>query len=81
MCYELLQVGNMFTTLVEHLRERKLLQREFDIDKVILTYKDVFAVLNSPDYLAAVPRVSNVHKILAKYCSTSLFTSERYLLI
>ena len=54
ICYDYLQVGNMYSTLLEMFRSKGLVKRGDNLEKLDLPYKQVFEVLNSPDYLSAV---------------------------
>ena len=54
ICYDYLQVGNMYSTLLEMFRQKGLVKKNDILDKVELQYKAVFETLNSPAYLSAV---------------------------
>ena len=68
--YDLIQVGPMYKTFQEQLETQEIIPRMTrklgdsqsleltTIDRIDLSYKTVFEVLNSPQYLSDVPRVS-----------------------
>ena len=45
ICYDYLQVGNMYSTLLEMFRQKGLVKKNDILDKVELQYKAVFALL------------------------------------
>ena len=60
ICYDYLQVGNMYSTLLEMFRQKGLVKKNDILDKVELQYKAVFETLNSPAYLSAVSQAAPV---------------------
>ena len=67
ICYDYLQVGNMYSTLLEMFRSKGLVKRGDNLEKLDLPYKQVFEVLNSPDYLSAVSDAAPVSSWLIKW--------------
>ena len=60
ICYDYLQVGNMYSTLLDMFRQKGLVKKNDNLDKVELPYKAVFEILNSPAYLSAVSQAAPV---------------------
>ena len=59
--YDLIQVGPMFRTFINQLESEGKIEfalEALDVDKIELSYRDVFKVLKSSEYLRDVPRVS-----------------------
>ena len=72
ICYDLLQVGNMYTTLFDMFKDRGIVKSSDKLEKLELPYKTVFEVLNSPDYLSAV---SNAAPVSITVLNCNLFSS------
>ena len=57
--YELIQVGPMYTTFLGFLRKEELIDYTSNLYTVELTFEQVFKLLNSPEFLNAVPMFMN----------------------